>query len=106
MHVYCTIQLLFTLILCNYIVCILLIDLDMPFVIYYGLRGQRKYPVHGRNYWFRTNMTQASVLMIRQDYEDTDVIADPEEYNYRLLPQNPLCVLGNDVFLEKIETRE
>ena len=41
-------------------------------------------------------MTQTSVLMIRQDYEDTDVIVDPEEYNDRLLPQNPLSMLGND----------
>ena len=114
MHVYCTcIQLLFTPISLRIVssfsvhitvVFILLIDPDMPFVIYYGLRGHRKYPVHDRNYWFRTNMTQISVLTTRQDYDDTDTTADLEEYNYRLLPQNPLSMLGNDVFLEKIET--
>ena len=72
--------------------------------MYYGIRGERKYPVEDRYYWFRTNVTQVSALMSMQEgVQDIYSLWDESEgFNNRILPQNPLSV-DNDLFLDKIE---
>ena len=68
------------------------VDLDddvPPFMVYFGLRGERNHPVSGRNYWFRSNMTRESIL------STSDSIIGHN---------NPLISLGSDAFIEQIET--
>ena len=51
-------------------------------------------------------MTQVSLLMTDQEMEKPLFAHDGDSCANRLLPQNPLCVFGNDAFIDRIETRE